>query len=88
TEINIPDNVTSIGSYAFYNCSGIKTIELSDAITTISESAFSGRINLGNVELPENLKTIYSDAFYNCDGFTSVVLPNTVTSIGNSAFNE
>ena len=40
TELVIPDGVTSIGSYAFYDCSGLMEITLPDSVTSIGSSAF------------------------------------------------
>lgn len=40
--INIPSNVTSIGEYAFYNCSQLTNITISANVTTIEKNAFSG----------------------------------------------
>ena len=37
---NIPQSVTSIAEYAFYQCSGLISIEIPDNITTIENNAF------------------------------------------------
>ncbi len=38
----IPNNVTTIGNYAFYNCSEIDTLVIGKNVTTIGQYAFSG----------------------------------------------
>ena len=38
----IPSSVTSIGSYAFYNCSGLTSVTIPNSVTSIGSSAFSG----------------------------------------------
>ena len=38
----IPDGVTTIGDYAFWNCSSLASITLPDSVTTIGNWAFSG----------------------------------------------
>ena len=40
TSITIPDSVTSIGQYAFYNCTLLTSITISDSVTSIGERAF------------------------------------------------
>ena len=47
TSITIPDSVTSIGSNAFYGCSGLTSITIPDSVTSISNGAF---YNCGSLE--------------------------------------
>ncbi len=51
-EINeyvIPDDVTSIGEYAFYNCSGLTSIMIPNSVTSIENGAFCGCSGLTSV---------------------------------------
>ncbi len=41
-EITIPDDVTSIGSYAFEDCTGLTSIIIPNSVTSIGGSAFQG----------------------------------------------
>jgi len=61
--VEISNSVTSIGSWAFFGCSGLTSVIIPNSVTSIGSSAFSG-----------------------CSGLTSVIIPNSVTNIGNSAF--
>ena len=45
----IPNSVTSIVDYAFYNCSGLTSITIPNSIISIGSSAFSGCQNLNTV---------------------------------------
>lgn len=66
----IPDGVTSIGTQAFYNCSGLTSLTIPDSVTSIGSRAFSGCTGLtGTITLPEGV-TIADDAFDNCPGLT------------------
>ena len=40
--INIPDSVTTIGEWAFYNCTSLVSITIPDSVTTIGYQAFYG----------------------------------------------
>ena len=45
----VPDSVTSIGKYVFYNCTGLTSVEIPDSVTSIGESAFYYCYNLKDV---------------------------------------
>ena len=79
-------SVTSIGEYAFRNCSDLTSVVIPNSVTYIGDYAFARCSGLTSVVIPNSVTSIGDYAFYDCDGFTSVVIPNSVTSIGNSAF--
>ena len=84
--IDIPDSVTSIGNYAFYE-SGITNIEIPSSVTSIGDSAFEGCYALKNVEIPDSITSISDYAFYE-SGITNIEIPSSVTNIGSSAFKS
>ena len=43
-DYSIPEDVTSIGSYAFCNCSGLTSVTIPKSVTSIGHSAFYGCI--------------------------------------------
>ena len=49
--ITIPYGVTSIGEWAFCNCSSLESITLPDSVTSIGKSAFSGCSSLQSIHL-------------------------------------
>ena len=95
TTANIPSSVTydgntysvtSIGSYAFYNCSGLTSVTIPSSVTNIGEGAFYRCSGLTSVDIPNSVTTIDQYAFWQCSGLTSVTIGNSVTSIGYAAF--
>ena len=86
--IEIPDSVTSIGSYAFYNCISLESIEIPDSVTSIGNDAFCYCTSLESVEIGNGVTSIGSYAFLNCTSLKSITIPDSVTSIGSSAFNN
>ena len=85
-KVVIGNGVTSIGDYAFEDCSEIKTVVLPDGVTSIGDGAFSGCTNLSSVKMPQGLQTIGASAFYSCKNLIEATIPNSVTSIGSNAF--
>ena len=85
-EYNIPDDVTSIGNYAFTNCTGLVSVTIPNSVTAIEESAFSDCSSLTSVIISNSVASIGNSAFYGCCAITSVTIPNNVTTIGDSAF--
>ena len=80
-------SVTSIGYYAFYNCTGLTSITIPDSVTSIDKRAFSGCTGLTSVTIPGSVTSIGYYAFYNCTGLTSITIPDSVTSIDKRAFS-
>ena len=79
-------SVTSIGTFAFYWCSGLTSVTIPNSVTNIGESAFNGCSGLTSLTIPNSVTSIGSFAFVRCSGLTSVTIPNSVTSIGFGAF--
>ena len=92
TSVYIPDSVTTIEDNAFYSCSNLTTVTISEnsQLTTIGERAFSDCSNLTTVTISENsqLTTIGDYAFSGCSSLTSIYIPDSVTMIGQYAFKN
>ena len=80
--------VTSIGSKAFYWCSGLTSIEIPAGVTSIGEYAFSGCSRLTSIKIPAGVTSIGEYAFSGCSGLKSIEIPAGVTEIGYAAFRS
>jgi len=78
----IPDGVTSIGSYAFYNCESLMSITIPDSVTSIGSYAFYICRSLTSITLPDSVTSIGSSAFNNCIGLTSVYITDIAAWCG------
>ena len=52
-DLIIPDTVTSIGNYAFYNCKGLNSVTIPNSITSIGEYAFYNCSNIKSVNITD-----------------------------------
>ena len=84
--VKIPNNVTSIGSWAFSSCISLASMTIGNSVTSIEDHAFFGCSSLTSVTIPNSVTSIGDDAFRYCSSLTSVTIPNSVTSIGSGAF--
>ncbi|MCQ2298334.1 MAG: leucine-rich repeat domain-containing protein [Bacteroidales bacterium] len=87
--INLGNNLGSIGVEAFYRCSGLTSVTIPNSVTSIGRSAFEGCSNLTNVSFDAGsaLNFIMSSTFMNCTNLVSITIPNGVTRIGAEAFS-
>ena len=90
TDLSVLEEVTSIGDYAFYECSGLTgELIIPDSVTSIGYSAFYECSGLtGELIIPDSVTSIGNYAFDSCSGLTSVIIGNSVTSIGNYTFDS
>ena len=86
----IPNSVTSIGDYAFENCTGLANVTIPNSVTKIGYGAFSYCSGLTSVTIPNSVTEIGDGAFYGCIGLTRIdAYPNPEkVSTGVYAFNR
>ena len=87
TTIDLPDGLTSIGAWAFYDCDSISSISIPSTVTTIGNEAFYHCSSLTFVSIPEAVTTLGYEVLANCTFLTNVSLGSSVTSIGGYAFS-
>ena len=84
--ITFDGEVASIGAYAFYDDTRLKSITIPNSVTSIVVYAFTYCSSLEQVTLSENLVDIGLYAFGGCESLTEITIPEQVTSIGEEAF--
>ncbi len=66
--------------------SSIKTLSISDDVTSIGNYAFASCSGLTNIELPDGLTNIGEHAFEHCVGLINITIPSNVAAINNYTF--
>jgi len=72
----IPNSVTSIGNYAFNNCSYLTSVTIPNSVTSIGDWAFAWCNGLTSITLPNSVTSIGIDAFSSCSRMTAIEVDN------------
>jgi hypothetical protein len=88
TSVVIPNSVTSIGNYAFQECTNLASITIGNGVTSIGSSAFRACSQLTSATIGNSVTSVGSSAFNLCTSLTSITIPDSATSIGDNAFNN
>ena len=65
TSVTIPDSVTTIGGWAFRDCTSLTGVTIPDGVTSIGYGAFYYCTSLTSVTIPDGVTTIGGNAFFN-----------------------
>ena len=68
----IPNSVTSIGSGAFEDCSGLTSVTIPNSVTSIGKDAFEGCSGLTSVTIGNSVTSIGGCAFEGCNHLKKV----------------
>ena len=77
----IPNSVTAIGHYAFYNCQSLTTFSVPPSVRSVGMYAFYGCSNLVSIHLGDSVSTVGMDVFWGCNSLTTLTLGNALTTI-------
>lgn len=86
TNLDVPNTVTSLGTYAFAYCTSLIDANIPNTLTTVPSCLFEGCSALPAIIIPATVKTIGSDAFYNCKALASVNIDEGLKAINQRAF--
>lgn len=88
TELTIPDDITEIKNFTFYNYDALSQVNIPNSVTNIGESAFNDCDGLTEITIPNNVTTIGEKAFNDCSALTKITIGSSVESIGKYAFSD
>lgn len=84
-KVIIEEGITSIGNYAFRDCSALTNITIPNSVTSIGNYAFVNCSALPSITIPNSVASIDYLAFRDCSALTSITIANS-TTIGSNAF--
>ena len=85
-EVNFENGITTVGGYAFRNCSRLQKVTLPSSLQSIKQSAFNHCAELTSIEIPEGTETIDEFAFAGCEALADVAIPESMKTIKRYAF--
>ena len=88
TSVVIESGVTSIGNWAFRDCTGLTSVTIPASVTSIGEYAFYACKGLTSVTIPASVTSIGQSAFALCIGLASITVYSTSCTLGTQAFNN
>lgn len=84
----VMENYTSDKRSPWYSQSEkITTVEISNGITSIGNSAFSDCESLSHIAIPESVTSIGAEALSGCSGLNVITIFDSVINIGSGAFS-
>ena len=86
--VNLPEGLTTLGSYIFSDCEQLKEVQIPESVTSIMEMAFRNCKQLEQIYIPDTVTTIMEDAFRGCDALREVKLPQNLQLVEYGLFFE
>ena len=85
TSIDIPQGVTTIGKFVFFEAENLQSVTFPNSVTEIKDNAF-GYTNITGITIPNSVTSIGIRAFGHCRGLTNVTLPEGLVRLNDNAF--
>jgi hypothetical protein len=78
--------VTSIGDYAFFDCTNLSSVTIPNGVTNLGASAFSWCTRLASVTLPNSVTNLGDSAFESCINLTGLYFEGNAPGLGYYVF--
>ena len=82
----MPETVTSLGDYPFYDCDNLDWLILSPNLKQIEGSAFAYCSRLTKITIPASVTSIDNEAFYGCSALTELLFCGDAPSLSSYSF--
>ena len=79
-KITISEGVTSIGEYAFEECTNVTSISIPGSVTELNEYCFSACVSMKSITIPQSVTRIADGVFDACEKLTDIYYGGTDAS--------
>ena len=86
--LTVPEGVTKIKNYAFYQYTGLKILCLPEGLTSIGEYAFYRCTALTGLILPDSVTTLGKEAFRGCAAMTLLTIGDGLANLDRDVFTD
>ena len=83
--VELPPQVTVLGTEAFRDCKQLTAVTLNSDLTTIREGTFRGS-TIQSFVIPDSVTSLGDYAFRYCQSLTALTIGSGITSIGYQVF--
>ncbi|MCM1395829.1 MAG: leucine-rich repeat domain-containing protein, partial [Corallococcus sp.] len=73
--LELAEGTTEIKSYAFYNCSSLRSVRLPETITSIGKQVFYNCSQLNDIVIPNGVQSMSEGALSGCGALLTITLP-------------
>ena len=86
--IIIGNQITQIGTYAFWYATGVTSVTIGSSVTTIGDYAFRNNTSLLSIVFPQSLTTTGWEVFRGCTSLSNIItIPSGLTTLNNGLFD-
>jgi len=88
TAIVVENGVTSIGDWAFFNCTNVISAQIPTGVKSMGFIAFGYCYKLKDITIPGSVKSLGIAVFNYCQALETITIPDEVTDISESLFDS
>jgi uncharacterized repeat protein (TIGR02543 family) len=87
-ELNLGNDVETLGSYSFYNCTSLSDIDFGENVQNLGSYAFYYCRSLDKITVPNSVSSLGEYCFWECRALKTVILGNGITYIPKCCFAQ